>query len=70
MLLLSSCIFNSEIINQLNTVFSIMENPLVLKLYLDNRPVSSELKEYMNIVGKNNIDIDIDSLLFSTGRSK
>ena len=41
-------LFNSEIINQLNTVFSKMENPLVLKLYLDDKPVSSELKEYMN----------------------
>ena len=42
-----SSIFSPEIITQLNTVFSRMENPLVLKVYLDNRPVSKELNEYV-----------------------
>ena len=42
-----SSIFSPEIISQLNTVFSKMENPLVLKMYLDNRPVSKELNEYI-----------------------
>ena len=32
---------------QLNAVFARMANPLVLKLSLDNRPVSAELKQYM-----------------------
>jgi len=32
---------------QLNTVFGRMVNSLTLKLYLDNRPVSAELKNYM-----------------------
>jgi thioredoxin reductase (NADPH) len=32
---------------QLNTVFGRMVNPLVLKLRLDGRPVSAELKGYM-----------------------
>ena len=32
---------------QLNTVFSRMASSLVLKLYLDERPVSAELKGYM-----------------------
>jgi thioredoxin reductase (NADPH) len=32
---------------QLNTVFGRMANPLILKLYLDERPVSAELKGYM-----------------------
>ena len=42
-----SSIFSPEIIAQLNTVFSKMENPLMLKAYLDNRPVSKELNEYL-----------------------
>lgn len=40
-------LFNSEIISQLNSVFEKMENQLVLKLYLDQRNVSIELKEYI-----------------------
>lgn len=43
----NSSLFSPEIIAQLNTVFDKMENPLVLKLYLDNRQVSVDLKEYM-----------------------
>ena len=42
-----SSIFSPEIIAQLNTVFSKMENPLMLKAYLDNRPISKELNEYL-----------------------
>lgn len=40
-------LFSPDIIKQLDAVFSRMEEPLILKLYLDDRPVSSELKEYM-----------------------
>ena len=40
-------LFSAEIINQLNAVFERMENPLVLKLYLDKREVSDELKSYI-----------------------
>ena len=59
----SNELFNSEIINQLNTVFSKMENPLILKLYLDDRPVSLELKEYMNKMAEltDKISIEIDN---------
>jgi thioredoxin reductase (NADPH) len=32
---------------QLNSVFSKMQRNLILKLYLDNRPVSDELEEFM-----------------------
>ena len=42
-----SNLFSKEIIAQLNAVFDKMENPLILKLYLDNRQVSVDLKEYM-----------------------
>ena len=58
-------LFNTDMINQLNTVFSKMENPLVLKLYLDDRPISNELKEYMNklsdLTDKINIQIINDN---------
>ena len=37
---------------QLNAVFSRMESPLVLKLYLDARPVSEELRGYMKELEK------------------
>ena len=43
----SGKLFDSAMLSQLNTVFSRMASPLVLKLYLDNRPASSELKGYM-----------------------
>ena len=43
-----SGLFTLEMRAQLETVFERMENPLVLKLYLDNRPVSRELQEYVN----------------------
>ena len=43
----NNALFSPEIIAQLNTVFDKMENPLILKLYLDNRQVSIDLKEYM-----------------------
>lgn len=36
-----------EMLAQLNTVFNKMEAPLRLKLFLDDRPVSEELKQYM-----------------------
>ena len=42
-----SRLFTPEMGAQLETVFERMEKPLVLKLYLDNRPVSQELKEYV-----------------------
>ena len=43
----SGGLFDAAMLNQLNTVFSRMASPLVLKLQLDGRPVSGELKGYM-----------------------
>ncbi len=40
-------LFTTEMRQQLNTVFSRMENPLWLKLYLDDRPVSTELEHFI-----------------------
>lgn len=40
-------LFTEDMLAQLHTVFERMENPLVLELYLDERPVSEELRHYM-----------------------
>lgn len=40
-------LFSADIKNQLFSVFSKMEQPLVLKLYLDEGPASLELRAYM-----------------------
>ena len=42
-----SSLFDSNMLSQLNAVFGRMSNPLVLKLRLDERPVSAELRGYM-----------------------
>ena len=40
-------LFSKEMQQQLDTVFSRMERPLLLKLHLDSRPVSLELESFM-----------------------
>ena len=40
-------LFTEEMRQQLDTVFSRMEQPLLLKLYLDSRPVSEELEQFI-----------------------
>ena len=40
-------LFTAEMRQQLDTVFSRMERPLLLKLYLDSRPVSGELEQFI-----------------------
>lgn len=40
-------LFTPEMRAQLETVFERMENALILKVYLDNRSVSNELREYV-----------------------
>ena len=48
----TSALFDEAMLAQLNAVFSRMESPLVLKLYLDARPVSEELRGYMKELEK------------------
>ena len=43
----SSQLFDANMLAQLNTVFGRMSSNLILKLYLDERPVSAELRGYM-----------------------
>ena len=40
-------LFTPEMRQQLDTVFARMERPLLLKLYLDSRPVSKELEQFI-----------------------
>lgn len=48
----SAELFTPEMKQQLDTVFSRMERPLTLKLYLDHRPVSAELKSFITALVK------------------
>ena len=41
-------LFTEEMRQQLDAVFARMEKPLLLKLYLDNRPVSEELEQFVS----------------------
>ncbi|MBQ8621008.1 MAG: FAD-dependent oxidoreductase [Oscillospiraceae bacterium] len=43
----SGTLFDGNMLAQLNTVFARMGSPLILKLHLDSRPVSAELRGYM-----------------------
>ena len=45
-------LFTAEMRQQLDTVFSRMERSLLLKLYLDGRPVSAELENFITALGK------------------
>ncbi len=44
--------FTAQMRQQLDTVFSRMERPLLLKLYLDSRPISVELENFITALGK------------------
>ena len=48
----SGGLFDEKMLTQLHTVFSRMANPLILKLSLDDRPVSAELRGYMEELAK------------------
>ena len=41
-------LFTKEMRQQLDTVFTRMETPLLLKLYLDKRPISAELESFIS----------------------
>ena len=47
-----SSLFDGNMLAQLNVVFSRMASPLVLKLEMDDRPVSEELRGYMQELAK------------------
>ncbi|WP_419026267.1 FAD-dependent oxidoreductase [Emergencia sp.] len=43
-------LFTADMLKQLNAVFEKMQHSLILKLYLDNRPISAELRNYMEVL--------------------
>ena len=47
-----STLFDADMLAQLNAVFARMGSNLILKLHLDSRPVSAELKSYMEELAK------------------
>lgn len=51
--------FTREICMQLDSVFSKMEHNIILKLYLDDKPASDELKAYTNAMAKRNDKISV-----------
>ena len=57
----SSALFDDAMLAQLNTVFSRMAEPLVLELVLDERPVSQELKGYMEELAKQTSKLTVRS---------
>lgn len=57
--------FTEEMLAQLQTVFEKMEQPLCLQLFLDDRPISLELKEYMT-----SLSAMTDKLTVEEGNSK
>jgi thioredoxin reductase (NADPH) len=44
---MSGELFTAEMRQQLDTVFARMDRPLLLKLFLDSRPISAELESFM-----------------------
>ena len=59
----SSALFDDAMLAQLNTVFSRMANPLVLKLTLNDSPVSAELKGYMEELARHTdkLTVEVDN---------
>ena len=43
-----STLFNGDMLSQLHTVFARMASPLILRLVLDETPLSAELRQYMD----------------------
>ena len=59
-------LFDQDMLAQLNAVFGRMASPLILKLYLDERPVSAELRGYMeelaSLTDKLSVEIESGSI--------
>ena len=54
-------LFTPEMKAQLDTVFGKMARPLLLKLYLDNRPVSGELEKYMTSLAELSENLTVET---------
>ena len=56
----SSALFDDAMLAQLNAVFSRMGSRLILKTYLDERPVSAELRGYMEELAKQTDKLSVE----------
>ncbi len=56
----SGALFTAEMRQQLDTVFARMESQLLLKLYLDNRPISAELENFITALGAMTDKLTVD----------
>lgn len=65
-------LFSKEIVDQLNTVFDKMENPLILSVILDDRDVSKELEAYVNELSSltDKLTVEINSLSNPVNRTE
>ena len=61
----SAGIFTSEMTAQLRTVFDKMSSPLILELYLDDTPLSLELKNYAEELGSLTEKIQLKTIRLS-----
>ena len=52
-------LFSADILVQLDSVFSKMENPVILKLYLNDNPVSAQLQKYMDAIAERTDKISV-----------
>jgi thioredoxin reductase (NADPH) len=55
-------LFTEEMRQQLDTVFARMEKPLLLKLYLDSRPISEELEQFISALTALSDKLAIDAV--------
>ena len=53
-------LFTREMRQQLDTVFARMERPLLLKLYLDSRPISAELEKFMTTLAELSDKLEVE----------
>ncbi len=53
-------LFSAEVCAQLDSVFEKMERNLVLKLYLDDQPISAELKSYMEAMAERTDKLSVE----------
>ena len=59
-------LFTPEMRQQLDTVFSRMEGRLLLKLYLDSRPISAELENFITALAKLSDKLSVESQVSET----
>ena len=57
----SSTLFTGDMLAQLHTVFARMSSPLILRLYLDETPLSAELKQYMEELATQSSKLSVET---------